>query len=102
MFTQRDPNATPVPKGEDFEPDADLRDFENVPLAEDVDAYFKREVLPHVADAWMDRSKDKIGYEINFNRHFYVFTPPRPLAEIDAELKKAEEEIMRLLREVTA
>ena len=49
----------------------------------------------------MDRSKDKIGYEINFNRHFYQYTPPRPLAEIDAELKEAEAEVLRLLREVT-
>ena len=53
-------------------------------------------------DAWMDRSKDKVGYEINFNRHFYIYTPPRPLEAIDSELKEAEEEIMRLLREVTA
>lgn len=105
VFAQRDPAAKPVPKAgrnDGFEPDADLRDFENVPLKEDVDAYFQREVLPHVPDAWMDRSKDKVGYEINFNRHFYVFTPPRPLSEIDADLKRAEEEIMRLLREVTA
>jgi type I restriction enzyme M protein len=54
-----------------------------------------------VPDAWMDRSKDKVGYEINFNRHFYKFTPPRKLADIDADLKKAEDEILRLLREVT-
>lgn len=80
--------------------DAKLRDFENVPLKEDIDAYFEREVRPHVPDAWMDRAKDKVGYEINFNRHFYVFTPPRELAEIDADLKRAEEEIMGLLREV--
>jgi len=85
-----------------FEADPDLRDFENIPLTEDVDAFFKREVLPHIPDAWMDRTKDKIGYEINFNRHFYTYTPPRPLPEIDAELKCAEDEIMRLLREVTA
>jgi type I restriction-modification system DNA methylase subunit len=78
------------------------RDFETVPLKDDVDAYFEREVRPHVPDAWMDRSKDKVGYEINFNRHFYRYTPPRPLEEIDAELKQAEEEIMRLLREVTS
>jgi hypothetical protein len=85
-----------------YEPDADLRDFENVPLKDDIDAYFEREVRPHVPDAWMDRTKDKVGYEINFNRHFYKYTPPaRPLEEIDAELKQAEEEIMRLLREVT-
>jgi type I restriction enzyme M protein len=84
------------------EADADLRDFENVPLKDDIDAYFEREVRPHVPDAWMDRSKDKVGYEINFNRHFYVYTPPRPLEEIDAELKAVEAEIMRLLNEVTA
>ncbi len=105
VFTQRDAKAKPVPtggRGSGFEVDADLRDFENVPLKEDVEAYFKREVEPHVPDAWIDRSKDRVGYEINFNRHFYAFTPPRPLAEIDADLKKAEEEILRLLREVTA
>jgi type I restriction enzyme M protein len=104
VFTQRDAKAEPVPaggRGSGFEADADLRDFENVPLKEDVDAYFEHEVKPHVPDAWMDRSKDKVGYEINFNRHFYVFTPPRPLAQIDAELKTAEDEIVRLLREVT-
>ncbi|MBL9219693.1 MAG: SAM-dependent DNA methyltransferase [Opitutaceae bacterium] len=84
-----------------YEPDAELRDFENVPLTEDVDAYFDREVVPHVPDAWMDRAKDKVGYEINFNRHFYRYTPPRDLAAIDADVKKAEEEILRLLREVT-
>jgi type I restriction enzyme M protein len=68
-------------------PDADLRDTENVPLGEDVNAYFAREVLPHAPDAWIDDEKTKIGYEIPFNRHFYVFKPPRPLSEIDAELK---------------
>ena len=83
-------------------PDSELRDFENVPLKDDVDAYFEREVRPHVPDAWMDRSKDKVGYEINFNRHFYKYTPPRPLEEIDADLKRAEEEIVRLLRAVTS
>jgi type I restriction enzyme M protein len=101
VFTVKDPQGTPIRKGSGFEPDADLRDFENVPLKEDINAYFRREVLPHVSDAWMDRAKDKVGYEINFNRHFYKFTPPRKLAEIDADLKKAEDEILRLLREVT-
>jgi type I restriction enzyme M protein len=104
VFTQKDPEAEVVAKGgrdEGHEPDADLRDFENVPLKDDIDAYFEREVRPHVPDAWMDRAKDKVGYEINFNRHFYKYTPPRPLEAIDAELKQAEEEIMRLLREVT-
>ncbi len=84
------------------EPDPDLRDFENVPLKEDIDEYFRREVLPHVPDAWMDRTKDKVGYEINFNRHFYRYQVPRSLEAIDADLKRAEEEIVRLLREVTA
>ena len=104
VFTQKDPEAEPVGGGErdgGYEPDADLRDFENVPLKDDIDAYFEREVRPHVPDAWMDRSKDKVGYEINFNRHFYKYTPPRPLELIDAELREAEEEILRLLREVT-
>jgi type I restriction enzyme M protein len=84
-----------------YEADPKLRDFENVPLKENVQTYFEREVLPHVPDAWIEHEKTKVGYEINFNRHFYRFTPPRPLAEIDADLKKAEEEILRLLREVT-
>ncbi|WP_235284341.1 N-6 DNA methylase [Methanosarcina mazei] len=104
VFTQKDPEAEPVLNGsskEVYEPDTDLKDFENIPLKEDVEAYFEREVLPFVSDAWMDRSKDKVGYEINFNRHFYLYTPPRPLEEIDTDLKKAEGEIMRLLREVT-
>ncbi len=82
-------------------PDPDLRDNENVPLDEDIDAYMAREVLPHVPDAWVDHSKTKIGYEIPFARHFYVYTPPRPLAEIDSELKELEAEIQRLLSEVT-
>ena len=104
VFTEKDPQAERVRtdgRGNGCEPDTALRDFENVPLAEDVDAYFEREVRPHVPDAWMDRDKDKVGYEINFNRHFYKYTPPRPLEEIDADLKDAEEKIVRLLREVT-
>lgn len=103
IFTRRDNEAEPVIKGgsdEGYEPDAELRDFENIRLKEDIDEYFNREVLPHVPDAWMDRSKDKVGYEINFNRYFYKYTPPRSLEEIDADLKKAEEEIIRLLRGV--
>jgi type I restriction enzyme M protein len=105
VFTERDAECERVMKGgrdEGWEADTELRDFENVPLKEDIEEYFRREVLPHVADAWMDRSKDKVGYEINFNRHFYRYTPPRPLEDIDADLKRAEEEIVRLLREVTA
>ncbi len=102
-FTERDPDAEPVAaegRSGGYEPDPDLRDFENVPLKEDIDAYFEREVKPHVPDAWMDRTKDKVGCEINLNRYFYKYT--RPLEEIDADLKRAEEEILRLLREVTA
>ncbi|MDH6490763.1 class I SAM-dependent DNA methyltransferase [Streptomyces sp. SAI-127] len=83
------------------EPDTDLRDYENVPLGEDAEEYLKREVLPHVPDAWIDHAKTKIGYEIPFARHFYVYKPPRPLPEIDAELKSLEAEIQALLGEVT-
>jgi type I restriction enzyme M protein len=104
VFTRMDPAAAPVrTAGREggFEADAGLRDFESVPLKEDVNTYFHREVAPHVPDAWMDRSKDKVGYEINFNRHFYVFKLPRALAEIDVDLKAAEDEIVRLLREMT-
>jgi type I restriction enzyme M protein len=83
------------------EPDSDLRDTESVPLKEDIEEYFAREVLPHVPDAWIDHSKTKIGYEIPFNREFYIYEPPRPLEEIEADIKGLEEEIIRLLREVT-
>ena len=82
-------------------PDADLRDTENVPLHEDVDTYFAREVLPHAPDAWIDHDKTKVGYEIPFNRHFYVFKPPRPLAEIDAELKVVTDRILAMLGELS-
>jgi type I restriction enzyme M protein len=82
-------------------PDPDLRDYENVPLDEDVEAYSAHEVMPHVPDAWIDHDKTKIGYEIPFTRHFYVYTPPRPLAEIDAELRDLESQIQKLLGEVT-
>lgn len=77
--------------------DASLRDTENVPLTEDVGTYFQREVLPHVPDAWIDPEKTKVGYEIPFNRHFYVFTPPRPLEEIDAELQQVTDRILTML-----
>ena len=102
IFTEKDSEAKPIRIGKGFEPDPDMRDSESIPLKENVDAYFAREVLPHTPDAWMDRSKDKVGYEITFNRHFYRYTPPRPLEKIDAELKKAEDEILQLLNEVTA
>jgi type I restriction enzyme M protein len=82
--------------------DASLRDTENVPLSEDVLTYFKREVLPHAPDAWIDPDKTKVGYEIPFNRHFYVFKPPRPLAEIDAELKGVTDRILTMIGGLTA
>jgi type I restriction enzyme M protein len=79
------------------QPDSALRDTENVPLDEDVEAYFAREVLPHVPDAWIDHDKTKVGYEIPFNRIFYVFEPPRPLEAIDADLRAVTERIMAML-----
>ena len=79
------------------EPDSELRDYENVPLKEKVDDYMRREVLPHVPDAWVDESKTKIGYEINFNRYFYKYVPPRPLADIETDLKKIEDEIAEMM-----
>jgi len=90
------------------EPDPELRDSENVPLREDVEAFFEREVTPHVPDAWVntgvrdhkDGQVGKVGYEINFNRHFYVYQPPRPLEEIEADIKKLEKEILEMLSEV--
>ncbi|MFV9631862.1 MAG: SAM-dependent DNA methyltransferase, partial [Methanosarcinales archaeon] len=82
------------------EPDSELRDYENVPLKEDIADYMAREVLPHVLDAWVDGSKTKTGYEINFNRYFYKYTPPRPLDEIEGELKGIEREIANILEEM--
>ena len=118
----RDPDAPVITdrKGHP-EPDPDLRDNENVPLPgpverydEDpterlasppyraaVDAYMAAEVLPFVPDAWVDHAKTKIGYEIPLTRQFYRYVPPRPLEEIDAEIRALEEEIQRLLGEVT-
>ena len=95
-----DGNVVLVAKGKnkgDIQPDSDLRDTENVPLAEDVEVYFEREVLPHVPDAWIDQEKTKVGYEIPFNRHFYVFQPPRSRDEIDAELKGVTDRILAML-----
>lgn len=80
--------------------DSNLRDTENVPLVEDVEAYFKREVQPHAPDAWIDDGKTKVGYEIPFNRHFYVFEPPRPLEAIDAELKLVTDRIRAMIEDL--
>ena len=86
----------------DPEPDPELRDTESVPLKENIEDYFKREVLPHVPDAWIDHSKTKVGYEIPFNRHFYRYEPPRELEAIEKDIKTLEGEILALLKEVTA
>jgi type I restriction enzyme M protein len=95
-------------KDDNPEPDADLRDTENVPLKDDVMSYFNREVKPHVADAWIsdgvrdawDGELGKVGYEINFNRYFYQYQPPRDLAEIEADIRDIEGEILAMLGEV--
>jgi type I restriction enzyme M protein len=91
------------------EPDPELRDTESVPLAETVETFFEREVKPHVPDAWIDTSKRDakdgqvgvVGYEINFNRYFYRYTPPRPLEEIEADIRGIESDVVRMLAEVT-
>lgn len=96
-------------KHTEYEPDPALKDAENIPLKEDIVSYVLREVRPYVADAWIDRETldeqdggiGKVGYEINFNRVFFQYQPPRPLHEIDAELAGVEQRILGLLREVT-
>jgi type I restriction enzyme M protein len=97
-LTVRD-EAAPIVMGKNGpEPDPDLRDTEDVPLKENVTAYFQREVVPYVPDAWVDDNRTKIGYEIPFTRHFYEYVPPRPLEDIDAEIRNLEQEISALLR----
>jgi type I restriction enzyme M protein len=80
-------------------PDPKLRDTEKIPLKKDVDEYFAEEVLKYYSDAWMDRKKDKIGYEINFTQYFYKYEPPRPLEEIEADIKAITAEIQELIKE---
>jgi type I restriction enzyme M protein len=110
-LAEQDETAEPIPgKGGLPEPDPELRDTENVPLKEDIQSYFAREVLPHVPDAWInekvrdekDGDSGRVGYEIPFTRHFYEFKPPRPLEMIDAEIQELEREIVAMLQEVTA
>jgi type I restriction enzyme M protein len=113
-FTDVDPTAKPVVASDKkgvivYEADPALRDFENVPLKEDIHVYFKREVAPFVADAFIDLETvdeqdgkvGKVGYEINFNRLFFKYQPPRPLEKIDSELEAVEKRILELLKEVT-
>jgi type I restriction enzyme M protein len=90
------------------EPDPELRDTENVPLSESIESYFERAVKPYLPDAWIntairdekDNEVGKVGYEINFNRYFYKYTPPRSLEKIDADIKSVEKDILEMLREV--
>ncbi len=100
-LSERDETAE-VCRAKDGSPesDPDLRDTENVPLTETIDDYLAREVLPHVPDARVDESKTKIGYEIPFTRHFYEYVPPRPLEEIEGEIRELEEQIRSGLSEV--
>jgi type I restriction enzyme M protein len=83
------------------EPDTELRDTESVPLKESIEEFFRREVLPHVPDAWIDHSKTKVGYEIPLNRHFYRYEPPRPLEAIEADIKALEADIVSMLGAIT-
>lgn len=110
-LSERDPDAdTCTDSKGNPEPDTGLRDNENVPLGESVYDYFEREVVPHVPDAWIDESKRDekdgevgiIGFEIPFNRHFYEFTPPRPLEEIDADLKECTDRIKQMIEGLSA
>lgn len=89
----RDKNGNP-------ESDPDLRDYENVPLKEDIHKYFEREVKPHLPDAWIDEKKTKVGYEISFTKYFYKYKPLRPLKEITADIKSLEEGTRRLMEEI--
>ena len=98
-LTARDESAPKVMGKYGPDPDPELRDTEDVPLKEDIADYFAREVAPYVQDAWVDESRTKIGYEIPFTRHFYEYVPPRPLEEIDAEIRQLESEIKVLLPE---
>ena len=92
------------------EPDPELRDTENVPLREDVETFFEREVKPHVSDAWIDTTRRDpqdgnvglVGYEINFNRYFYEYRPPRPLEEIEADIQQVEKDIVAMLQEMAS
>ncbi|MGB9092281.1 MAG: class I SAM-dependent DNA methyltransferase [Pseudomonas farsensis] len=109
-LSERDPEADICMTKGQPEADTGLRDNENVPLGESVYDYFQREVIPHVPDAWIDESKTDaldgevgiVGFEIPFNRHFYVFQPPRPLAEIDSDLKACTDRIKQMIEGLSA
>ena len=101
-FSERDEAASICLDGKGHpEADPDLRDTESVPLGDDNEEYVAREVLPYVPDAWVDEAKTKTGYEINVNRYFYKYVPPRPLGEIEADIRLLEKQIVAMLSEIT-
>jgi type I restriction enzyme M protein len=110
VLGERHPEADLCKSKGEVEADSGLRDYENVPLGESVDEYFEREVKPHVPDAWIDRKKcdeldgevGVVGFEIPFNRHFYMFQPPRLLEEIDRDLKACTDQIKQMIEELSA
>ena len=102
VFTETHPNAKKVRKGEGFEPDGQLRERVNIPLKENVDTYFEREILPHVPDAWLDRSQDRVGYEIDTNLLFRDIGSPRTLKSIDAELARVTSRLQRQFGDIAA
>jgi type I restriction enzyme M protein len=106
-FTEKDETAAPVIKKKTkdviiYESDSELRDTENVPLKEDIEEYFQREVLPHVSDAWIDYDKTVRGYEISFTKYFYKFKPLRSLEEIAADILALEGETEGVLRQIVS
>ena len=96
----RDANGELILKKGRKQADSALRDTENVPLTEDIEEYFAREVLPFAPDAWIDKKKSKVGYEIPFTRYFYKYEAPRPFSEIMAEILELEKELSGSLEEV--
>jgi type I restriction enzyme M protein len=103
VFTLTDPDAQPVldeKAGDGFLPDTELREYEKVPFSEEPEDFLRREITPYKPEAWLNPDRSTVGYEINFERYFQVFAPPRPVAEIEADLRRAEEEIARLLSKV--
>ena len=101
-FGEEDETAEPAKdKSGKLKANSDLREYENVPLKDDIDEYFEKEIKPHLKDAWIDYSKTQIGYEIPFTRFFYEYEKLRPLEEIDSDIKELEEDILELLKEVT-
>jgi len=98
-LSEHDDSADYVLKNGKKQPDSNLRDSEKIPLKQDIEEYFEREVKPYYPDAWMDRNKDKIGYELNFTKYFYEYKPPRALEEIEKDIKGVTSEIQELLQE---